>query len=116
MRKNGLKEITIGLVKRKASHLTELEPIRSLFDQIESQKYELQENDILLSSNYLVTSPTEIKAPRDIKQMLSCPHRHLWKSAIYEQYDKNHRLLLLSVPFSIDQLPEDSTVLKPVLV
>ena len=93
--------VTLGLVKRSVHSIKALEDERSMSSQIESQKYELSEGDLMPVSNFLVTSPKPIKAPRDIKHMLQDPNFHLWKSATCEQYDKNHRLLLLSVPFPI---------------
>ena len=56
-----------------------------------------------------------IKAPRDISQMLKENHRYLWKIAIYEQCDKNHKLLVLSVPFPIHDVPKNKKILRPIL-
>ena len=99
-------EVTIGFLKRCGSSDTSLD-LRSTFDQIESEKYELIENNMLPSSNYLVTSPVPIKAIRDISQMLKEKHRYLRKTAIYEQHDNNHKLLVLSVPFPIHDVPKN---------
>ena len=62
---------------------------------------------MLPSSNYLVTSHVPIKAPRNISHMLKDKHRHLWKTAIYEQCDKNYKLLVLLVPFPIYDVPKN---------
>ena len=83
---------------------------------MESTKCELEENSIMPSSNYLVTSPVPIKALRDISHILKDKHRHLWKTAIYEQCDKNHKLLVPLVPFPIYDVPRNKKILRPVLV
>ena len=41
---------------------------------------------------------------------------HLWITSIYEHHDKNHELLVLSVPFPITDVPGNHQVMRPVLV
>ena len=72
----GIAEVTVDFLKRSGSSDTNLD-LRSTFDQMESTKYELEENNIMPSSNYLITSPVPIKAPRDIFHMTKDKHRHL---------------------------------------
>ena len=82
---------------------------------MESSKHELGENKMIPSSNYLVTSPVPTIAPRDVSHVLNDKHQHLWKIATCEQHDKNHKLLVLSIPFIIQDAPKDKFILRPVL-
>ena len=107
--------MTIGLVKRINSEVGDLEEERTLVIQIESNKYELSKGTIIPISNFMATLPKPIKAPRDIAHVLKDPNFHLLKNATHEQYDKNHKLLLLSAPFPIHQVPSNNKVLRPVL-
>ena len=56
------------------------------------------------------------KAPRDVSHVLKDKHHHLWKTETHEQHDKNHKLLVLSVHFPINDEPKDKQILMAVLV
>ena len=60
-------EVAVGFNKLVGSSNANLD-LRSTFDQMESSKHKLGENDTMSSSNYLVASPVPIKAPRDISR------------------------------------------------
>ena len=71
-----MQEVTVGFHKRVGSSDAHLD-LQSTFDRMDSSKYELGENEIMTSSNYLVTSPVLIKSQRDNSCVLKDKDYHL---------------------------------------
>ena len=74
----GKSKIKISLCRRKRYQRTDLEEIRSRFDQVRPLVSHL---DVLL--------PKKPTTPKNIGDALGGPHKKFWKEALFVQYD-NH--------------------------
>ena len=109
LQSSGVSNITIGLVKRTQSTVGTLAKDQEKCDQIETSKHELL-HCVVPTSHFLVSLPLPIKAPKDITHILKDKNFYLQKAVIYEQYDKNHKLLLLFNHFPVHHVPSEHQV------
>ena len=92
--------INISLCRRKKYQRTDLEEIRSRFDQVRP-----------VVSHLEVRLPKKPPTQNNIGDALGGPQRQFWKESIFVQYDKNKNVSLLSAPTPIKSLPEETKVL-----
>ena len=74
----GESKIKISLCRRKIYQRTDLEEIRSRFDQVRP-----------VVSHLEARLPKKPPTPKNIGDALGGPQRQLWKEALFVQYDKN---------------------------
>ena len=83
----GKSKIKIILCRRKSYQRTDLEGIRSRFDQVRP-----------VVSHLEVRLPNKPPTPKNIGDSLGGHQRQLWKEALFVQYDKNKMLALSKLP------------------
>ena len=93
-------KINISLCRRKSYQRTDLEEIRSIFDQVRP-----------VVSHLEVRLPKKPPTTNNIGDALEGTQRQLWKEALFVQYDKNKNVSLTSAPISINYLPEGTKIL-----
>ena len=74
----GKYRVKISLWIRKSNQRTDIEKIRSIFDQV---RYVVSHIEVLL--------PKKPPTPNKIGEGLKVSQRKLWKEALFVQYDKN---------------------------
>ena len=100
----GRSKINISLCRREIYQITDLEEIRSRFDQVRP-----------VVSHIEVCLPKKLPTPKNIGEDLSVPQRQFWKEALFVKYDKNTNVNLLSDPIPIKSLPEGKKVLRSII-
>ena len=69
-----------------------------------------------LSSRKAVSLAIPPPACKTFGDVMKSKYLDVWQSAIFEQYDKNAALYALSIPFSINEVPPDTKILRSLLV
>ena len=88
-------KVNISLCKRKRYHITDLEEICSIFDQVGP-----------VVSHPEVHIPVKSLFPNKIGEYLKVTQRQLWKEYLFLKYEKNKNVSLLYPPIPIKYLPE----------
>ena len=65
-------------------------------------------------SAYAIQSPVKPTTPLHVGQLQDNPFQEQWYQAIFERYDKNHKVGLNSVPVSRSTLPEGTKIIPSV--
>ena len=97
-------KIKIILCRRKNYQRTDLEEIRSRFDQVRP-----------VVSHIEVRLPKKHTTPKNIGEDLGGPQRQLWKEDLFFQYNKNKNVSLLSAPIPIKFITEGTKVLRSLI-
>ena len=100
----GKSKIKISLFRRKSYQRTDLDKIRSRFDQVRP-----------VVSHLEVRLPKKPPTPNNICDDLGGSQRKFWKEALFFQYDKNKNVSLLSAPIPIKSLPIGTKVLRSLI-
>ena len=79
---------------------TDLEDIHSIFDQFRP-----------VVSHIEVRLPKKPPTPKNIGEGLKRAQRKFWKEALFVQYYKNKKIILLLAPIPIKLLPEGTKVI-----
>ena len=64
---------------------------------------------------HVVAMPDKPTAPRSIHLCLKDKNRKLWKAALFQQYEKNADMLLLSEPVAKESLPLDAKIFPSII-
>ena len=83
-------KVEISLCRRKSYQMTDIEEVRSRFDQVRP-----------VVSHIEVLIPEKTITPKNIGEALKGPRRPLWKDDLFVQYDKNKNVNLLLAPIPI---------------
>ena len=100
----GKSKIKISLCRRKSYQRTDLEEIRSRFDQVRP-----------VVSHLEVRLPNKPPTPKNIGDALGGPQIKFCKEALLVKYDKNKNVSLVSAPIPIKSLPEVTKVLRSLI-
>ena len=94
----------MSLCRRKSYQRTDLEEIRSRFDQVRP-----------VVSHLEVRLPNKPPTPNNIGDALGGPQRQFWKESLFVQCDKNKNVSLLSAPIPMKYLPKGTKFLRSLI-
>ena len=88
-------KVNIGICRRKSYYRTNLEEIRSIFDQFRPV---VSHPGVHIQKKYTTS--------KNIGEGLKIPQRQLWKEALFVEYEKNRNFSFLLDPIPIKSLPK----------
>ena len=117
LRKSKILHIQVTLTKRINSSHTRYEEYRCYFDNVRpitsKATYHVQ---LCPESKYAIQCPTKPPTPQSWTDIKNSSIKDQWYQAIFERYDKNYLVGLLSIPVPRKDIPPDATVLRAVSV
>ena len=115
------RQITLDLIRRDDDRSTTLSITRSMFDQLPSVLHNRpliasQLHHIPDTHEHFITAPSKPSKPKTIFEAFKSPFRHNWKAAAWNQFKKNHKIAVFSIPFPQSDLPTDARVFHSQLI
>lgn len=91
-----------------------------MFDQLPSMLHNrpliASQHCILDTHDHFITAPSKPSKPKTIFKALKSSFRHNWKAAAWNQFQKNHNIVVFSIPFPKSELPKDARVFQSQLI
>jgi len=112
LRASNILTIQITLAKRIDPRATNYQLYRTYFDNF--RPIAAKATVIIPEAKYAVQTPTKPTTPTTWGDVIQGEFKDLWYKAVYERYDKNHQVGLLSIPIPQDEVPEDTIILRAV--
>ena len=112
LRENKIFTFQMTLTKRIDHTATNYQLYRSYFDNF--RPIASHATIVLPEAKYAFQTPTKPITPRSWVDVIQGDMKDIWYKAVYERYDKNHQVGLLSVPIPASQLPKDTIILRAV--
>lgn len=112
LRANDVLNIRVTLSKRIHSQATKYQMYRTYFDNF--RPIAARATLIVPEAKYALQCPEKPITPKSWGDVIKGPYKDVWYKAVFERYDKNHQVGLLSIPVPKDQIPTDAIVLRAV--
>ena len=112
LRKNEVLTFQITLTKRVTPGATNYAMYRNYFDNF--RPIAAKATFITPETKYAVQVPTKPITPKTWNDVINSDFKDLWYKAVYERYDKNHNVGLLSIPVPATEVPSNSVILRAV--
>jgi len=112
LRSQKILNFQVTLTKRVSPNATNYQMIRNYFDNF--RPVSSQATIIIPECKYAFQAPLKPPTPTSWRDVIDGDHKDIWYKAVYERYDKNHKVGLLSIPVPISELPQNAHVLRAV--
>ena len=112
LRQQGILSVQITLTKRVSPAATNYQTYRSYFDNF--RPISAKATVITPETRYAFHTPIKPPTPKSWYDVINGDFKDVWYKAVYERYDKNHNVGLLSVPVPKHTLPPNTTILRAV--
>jgi len=112
LREQNILTFQITLTKRISPQATNYQQFRNYFDNF--RPIAAKATVVIPEAKYAFQSPSKPPTPKHWSDVIKGDFKDVWYKAVYERYDKNHAVGLLSVPIPAAEAPPNSVVLRAV--
>ena len=112
LRSQNILSFQLTLTKRTNPTATDYQMLRNYFDNF--RPVSAKATIVLPEAKYACQLPLKPPTPTTWRDVIDGEFKDVWYKAVYERYDKNHKVGLLSVPIPANELPVGATVLRAV--
>jgi len=112
LRAHDILTFQITLTKRVTPAATNYAMFRNYFDNF--RPIAAKATIITPEAKYAVQVPSKPITPKTWTDVINGDFKDLWYKAVYERYDKNHNVGLLSIPVPESEAPSNSVILRAV--
>ena len=112
LRASKILSVQITLAKRIDPRATNYQLFRTYFDNF--RPIAAKATMIIPEAKYAIQTPTKPITPQNWGDVIKGDFKDLWYKAVYERYDKNHQVGLLSIPIPQNEVPHNTIILRAV--
>jgi len=112
LRTNKIFNVQLTLTKRADPSATNYQVYRTYFDNF--RPITSKATVILPESKYACQTPFKPPTPKTWNDVINGDFKDIWYKAVFERYDKNNNVGLLSIPIPATEVPPDTIILRAV--
>lgn len=112
LRTQNILRVTLTLAKRVSPQATNFQTYRNYFDNF--RPIAAHAKIIIPDTRYAYQCPSKPPTPKCWGDVVKGAYKDVWYKSVFERYDKNHKVGLLSVPIPRTKIPDDAIVLRSV--